>query len=204
MRWLVAAMLCFIATTAQAQQPAISQHAPTAQAQRDARSYLASCEVLTRGQPDHLASCRDAQALFERFYVRAMAGDVAAQRQVAGELAAREPLVAQQNLLQGCAWHMVIVAMPSAQGQSADQRPMQAACGQLTPADVERARARASVIGHAILKTPARPLPEQASAPMPSECLDGAARPMTGQLNEIPDPRQKPECRAALARQGRR
>lgn len=207
MRVLLAILLGFMATAAEAQQPPLSAHAPTASAQREARGYLASCEQIAANDRSRLESCRKVQAMFERYYVRAMAGDVEAQRQVASELAAREPLVAQRNLMQGCAWHMVIVAMPSASGRVQDQRPMQAACGQLSAADVERARARASVIGHTILQSPARPLPEPVETrapPLPPECLDSTARPMTGQLNDIPDPRQKPECRAALARQGRR
>ena len=206
MRVLLAILLGFMATAAQAQQPPLSAHEPTGRAQLEARGYLASCERLAGGDAGRLASCREVQAMFERFYVRAMAGDVEAQRQVAGELSAREPLVAERHLVQGCAWHMVIVAMARTRGLAQDDRPMQAACGQLPAGDVERARARASAIGREILRAPARPLPEPASAqaPLPPECLDSTARPMTGQLNDIPDPRQKPECRAALARQGRR
>jgi hypothetical protein len=204
MRVLLAILLGFMATAAHAQPIPISGHGPTAHAQREARTYLASCEALAREHPDRLASCRDAQAMFERLYVRAMAGDLAGQRQVAGEMGAQEPLVAQRNLLQGCAWRMVIVAMHGARADTLDQRMMQATCGQLSPADVERARARASAIGHTILQSPARPLPEPVIVALPPECLDSTARPMTGQLNDLPDPRQKPECRAALARQGRR
>lgn len=208
MRWLVGLAALLVADSAWAQKPSqplpLSTHAQTAKAQREVRSYFVACEVATRADPDDLESCRSLQQNFERIYVRAKSGDADSIRRIALNLADDNPLIIAPNLLQGCAWSMVLYVLPGSGGQASDERMMQRICGRLDPANVERARSRASTIGHEILGSPARPLPEQASnaPPTPSECLDGTAQRLEDYGKPSPPhPKDSAACKAALARQ---
>lgn len=158
---------------------------------REAQSYTRPCAA-----PDAEAQrmCEFNQESFLRDYLRARAGDYQGQRNVAyalsdpgGPANREENAGVAPNLLQACAWRIVIMTAGHAEVGLGDDANARTACGKLGASGVPAATARAQELHRLIATDPVRGAPPR-SMPMTTERrpqrrasqpLDGTARPLT-------------------------
>ena len=151
--------------------------------------YRAQAEELLRFcAPDGEAGqeCERNRATFRREYPLAMRGDYQSQRNVAFFLAGRmrdlDRSPVTPNLLQGCAWRMVILASGHRQTNDLDVSAMRIDCNK-PEVDQTAAQARAARLMEEIKAAARRPAPPE---PRPAKAtrgkapeLDGTATPLT-------------------------
>ncbi|NIX75374.1 hypothetical protein [Microvirga terricola] len=140
----------------------------------EADNFLKICAV----QQDATACETDAKQ-FTKWYAAALKRDYTSQRNVAFTFSSGRSAAVVRDLVQGCAWRMVIIASGSPEVDGGDQMNLQTECGRLSAVEMARAKARATAITKTIAAGGEPAKPAAAGKPKkPTQELDGTAEPL--------------------------
>lgn len=155
---LAAVLLALVAA------PAFAQGDATARVRREAENHLRPC-VAT--ETEARRRCELNRQEFVRDYLRARAGELQGQRNVAYQLAGpageaairghQEGIVADP--MQACAWRIVVMSTGHAEANQNDEAKERLDCGRLSEAQRAAARIRASELHVQIATDPVRKPP---------------------------------------------
>lgn len=147
----------------------------TSRVRREAEGYLGVCLAQAAAA---VQECESFRAGFISDYLRARAGDYRGQRNVAYMLKGQERGVTQ-NVIQSCAWRLVIMSTGHAQVGQGDEANMRIDCATLNEGGRQAAIARADALLRQIVADPVRSPPARAAAQPPPGPLRGDAQPLT-------------------------
>lgn len=119
-----------------------------------------------------VTDCDNQKAAFRKLYKQAFKKNLDAQRKIA-EILWRGGPVTISNPIDGCAWHMAILAFSSPKLNTTDFSDMRLNCSLLTRDEFGVAKVRASDIGHRIMA--GGKIDETIIVEKPDPTLDGAA-----------------------------